>query len=146
MEDISLTKTAVLAGCGAMSKGWLKAILEAPEVAGRVEVVGLVDLDPAVAQARADEFGLSGAVIGTDLDALTIGWLIDSRAGGRRIATYLDVTTALQVPEGFPWSRVHDPVADVFPAPTPLGYPSDPAASPKLVTPVTYDDPWADDE
>lgn len=70
MEDISLTKTAVLAGCGAMSKGWLKAILEAPELAGRIEVVGLVDLDRATAQARADEFGLSGARIGTDLDAM----------------------------------------------------------------------------
>ncbi|KFC66437.1 putative oxidoreductase protein [Devosia sp. LC5] len=65
-----MTKTAVLAGCGAMSKGWLKAILEAPEVTGCVEVVGLVDLDPAVAQARADEFGLSGAAIGSDLDAM----------------------------------------------------------------------------
>lgn len=84
--------------------------------------------------------------IGTDLDALTIGWLIDSRAGGRRIATYLDVTTALQVPEGFPWSRVPDPVTDAHPAPTPLGYPPDPAPSPRFVTPVSYDDPWADDE
>lgn len=82
----------------------------------------------------------------TDLDDLTIGWLIDSRAGGRRIATYLDVTTSLQVPEGFPWSRVPDPVTDAFPAPTPLGYPPDPAPSPSLVTPVPYDDPWADDE
>nr|WP_284387997.1 Gfo/Idh/MocA family oxidoreductase [Devosia yakushimensis] len=70
MEDISLTKTAVLAGCGAMSRGWLKAILEAPELAGRIDVVGLVDLDRATAQARADEFGLSGAAIGTDLDAM----------------------------------------------------------------------------
>lgn len=53
-----------------MSRGWLKAILEAPEVAGRIDVVGLVDLDRATAQARADEFGLSGARIGTDLDAM----------------------------------------------------------------------------
>ncbi len=53
-----------------MSRGWLKAILEAPEVAGRIDVVGLVDLDRATAQARADEFGLSGARIGADLDAM----------------------------------------------------------------------------
>lgn len=53
-----------------MSKGWLKAILEAPGLAGRIEVVGLVDLDRATAQARADEFGLNGAKIGSDLDAM----------------------------------------------------------------------------
>lgn len=82
----------------------------------------------------------------TDLDALTIAWLIDSRAGGRRIAAYLDVTTALQVPEGFPWSRVPDPGTETFPAPTPRGYPSAPASSPRPVAPPTYDDPWADHE
>jgi predicted dehydrogenase len=58
----------VLAGCGGMSKGWLEAIAKHPLLKGRVRVVGLVDLDPATAQARAAEFGLSQAVIGTDLD------------------------------------------------------------------------------
>ena len=53
-----------------MSKGWLKAVAEAPGLAGRIRIVGLVDLDPTVAQARADEFGLSDVVIGSDLDAV----------------------------------------------------------------------------
>lgn len=62
--------SAVLVGCGGMSKGWLTAITTHPLLAGRVDVVGLVDLDLATAQARAAEFGLSDAVIGTDLDAV----------------------------------------------------------------------------
>jgi len=53
-----------------MSKGWLKAIADAPDLMGRVTIVGLVDLDPAMARARADEFGLSDVVIGSDLDAV----------------------------------------------------------------------------
>ncbi|SMQ61811.1 Predicted dehydrogenase [Devosia lucknowensis] len=62
--------TAVLVGCGGMSKGWLTAITTHPLLSGRVQVVGLVDLDRATAEARATEFGLSDAVIGTDLDAV----------------------------------------------------------------------------
>ena len=62
--------TAVLAGCGAMSKGWLSALTEHPLLKGRVRVVGLVDLDRKVAEARAAEFSLDDAVIGTDLDAV----------------------------------------------------------------------------
>lgn len=62
--------TAVLAGCGAMSKGWLNALTEHPLLKGRVRVVGLVDLDPKVAEARAAEFSLGDVVIGTDLDAV----------------------------------------------------------------------------
>lgn len=62
--------TAVLAGCGGMSKGWLSAISQHPLLTGRVRVVGLVDLDRATAEARASEFGLTDAVIGTDLDAV----------------------------------------------------------------------------
>lgn len=60
---------AVLAGCGAMAKGWLKALAETPELAGRVVVVGLVDLDLGAANRLRDEFGLSAAT-GTDLDAM----------------------------------------------------------------------------
>ena len=63
-----MVKRAVLAGCGGMSKGWLSAIAEHPLLAGRIDIVGLVDLHPATAQARADEFGLSQALIGSDLD------------------------------------------------------------------------------
>lgn len=62
--------TAVLAGCGAMSKGWLNALTEHPLVKGRVRIVGLVDLDPKVAEARSAEFSLSDVVIGSDLDTV----------------------------------------------------------------------------
>lgn len=61
---------AVLAGCGSMSKGWLSALVEHPLLQGRVSVVGLVDLHRPTAEARAAEFGLADAVIGTDLDAV----------------------------------------------------------------------------
>ncbi len=53
-----------------MSRGWLSAIADHPLLKGRVEVVGLVDLDPAIAAARATEFGLNEAVVGNDLDAV----------------------------------------------------------------------------
>ena len=59
---------AVLAGCGSMAKGWLRALNEAPELKGRVTLVGLVDLDLAAADALRQEFGLGTAVTGTDLD------------------------------------------------------------------------------
>lgn len=58
---------AVLAGCGAMAKGWVKALREAPELAGRVELVGLVDVNADAAQRFNAELGL-GAVTGTSLD------------------------------------------------------------------------------
>jgi predicted dehydrogenase len=64
-----LVFTAVLAGCGGMSGGWLTAISEHPLLKGRVRVIGLVDLDRATAEARAAEFGLTDAITGTDLDA-----------------------------------------------------------------------------
>ena len=53
-----------------MSKGWLKAIAETPNLRDRITIVGLVDLDRAAADRLADEFGLGHAVIGTDLDAV----------------------------------------------------------------------------
>ncbi|WDR02392.1 Gfo/Idh/MocA family oxidoreductase [Devosia algicola] len=58
---------AVLVGCGSMSKGWLEAITSSDLLKGRIRIVGLVDLDPATAAARAAEFGLHDAVIGHDL-------------------------------------------------------------------------------
>ena len=61
---------AVVVGCGAMSKGWLRAIAENPDLAGRISVVGLVDIDQARAQALADEFGLSQAKVGADLEGM----------------------------------------------------------------------------
>ncbi|PKA43356.1 Gfo/Idh/MocA family oxidoreductase (plasmid) [Rhizobium sullae] len=61
---------AVLCGCGAMSKGWLRAIKETPALAEAIKVTGLVDVNPAAAEALAAEFGLSGAAIGTNLSAV----------------------------------------------------------------------------
>lgn len=58
---------AVLAGCGAMSKGWLKALRDTPALAAQVEIIGLVDLNLAAAEGLKSEFGLEGAVTGTDL-------------------------------------------------------------------------------
>jgi predicted dehydrogenase len=54
----------VLAGCGGMSRAWLSA---ASEIDG-VEVVGLVDVLLENARRRSDEFGISGAVVSTDLN------------------------------------------------------------------------------
>ncbi|WP_421762032.1 Gfo/Idh/MocA family protein [Devosia sp.] len=65
-----MTKRAVLVGCGAMAKGWLKALAEAPALIGRVDVVGLVDMNIGAADALRDAFGLTGARSGGDLDAM----------------------------------------------------------------------------
>ena len=51
----------VLVGCGAMSKAWLEAARQIDGIA----IVGLVDLDADRAQARAREFGLDDAAIGS---------------------------------------------------------------------------------
>lgn len=61
--------TAILVGCGAMSDGWLKALRETPVLAARVLVVGLVDLDAGVAQARAEKHGLT-VPVSSDLAAI----------------------------------------------------------------------------
>ena len=53
-----------------MSKGWLKAIAEAPDLRDRITIVGLNDLDRSAADRLAVEFGLTHAAIGTDLPAL----------------------------------------------------------------------------
>lgn len=56
----------VLVGCGAMSRQWLDA-------ARRIEglaIAGLVDLDAERAKARAREYDLTNAVVGTSLDAV----------------------------------------------------------------------------
>ena len=56
----------VLVGCGAMSKAWLDAAMQIPDL----RVVGLVDLDADRARARAREYDLDGVAIGTNLDAV----------------------------------------------------------------------------
>ncbi|MEO1018673.1 MAG: Gfo/Idh/MocA family oxidoreductase [Pseudomonadota bacterium] len=65
-----MTFRVVLVGCGAMSKGWLAALAESSSLTGKVQIVGLVDLDQNVAAARAAEFGLDGALVGADLEAM----------------------------------------------------------------------------
>jgi predicted dehydrogenase len=54
-----VTYSAVLAGCGAMSKGWLDALSRVPQLAEKIKIVGLMDIDPELAKARGAEFGLS---------------------------------------------------------------------------------------
>ncbi|CDX29498.1 conserved hypothetical protein [Mesorhizobium sp. SOD10] len=56
----------VLVGCGAMSKHWLDAARRIDGLA----IAGLVDLDAERAKARAREYELSNAVVGTSLDAV----------------------------------------------------------------------------
>ena len=58
---------AVLAGCGAMARGWVKALRDQPDLVGRVKLVGLVDIDAKAAEALRDAFDLTGVSIGTDL-------------------------------------------------------------------------------
>ncbi len=57
---------AILVGCGAMSRAWLEAASGIPGLS----IVGLVDLDEERAHGRAAEFGLEGAVVGSDLSAI----------------------------------------------------------------------------
>lgn len=61
---------AVLTGCGAMSRGWLKAIAATPALRDRVTIAGLVDLDRAAAESIASELRLPNPVIGNDLAAV----------------------------------------------------------------------------
>ena len=58
--------TAVLVGCGAMSARWLEAIAKIDAL----RLVGLVDVDPERAKARAADSGLKDIAIGADLAAM----------------------------------------------------------------------------
>ncbi|THV20993.1 Gfo/Idh/MocA family protein [Peteryoungia ipomoeae] len=71
-----MTSRAVLCGCGAMAKGWLRAIQSNPEIGAAVTIVGLVDINRDTASALAAEFGLEDVVIGTSLANV----LIDTQA------------------------------------------------------------------
>ena len=50
-----------------MARGWIKALQDHPELIGRVELVGLVDIDTKAAETLRDAFGLTEIRIGTDL-------------------------------------------------------------------------------
>ncbi len=56
----------VLVGCGGISGAWLRPAVEMNDM----QIVGLVDLNKKAATARAEEFGLHDAEIGTDLGAM----------------------------------------------------------------------------
>lgn len=61
---------AVVCGCGAMAKGWLRALAGTPALQDAVKIVGLVDLDLGAAEALAREFSITDAVIGGELSAV----------------------------------------------------------------------------
>lgn len=64
---MSKAKTkAVLVGCGGISNAWLGSAT----VKKKVDIVGLVDLHPAAAEAKKEKHGLAKAVTGSDLDAI----------------------------------------------------------------------------
>ncbi len=56
---------ALLVGCGGISRAWLNAIKDIPAVA----MVGFVDLRAEAARARAEEYGWTDALVGTDVTA-----------------------------------------------------------------------------
>jgi predicted dehydrogenase len=58
--------TAVLVGCGRMSRAWLDAVRKLEGL----QLVGLVDIDVAQAEKRAREHGLTNAAVGGDLAAI----------------------------------------------------------------------------
>lgn len=61
---------AVLCGCGAMARGWVKAIVADPDLRSAIRIVGLVDVKPEIAVALATAFDLEEVVVGSDLDAV----------------------------------------------------------------------------
>ncbi|WP_343315814.1 Gfo/Idh/MocA family oxidoreductase [Brucella sp. BE17] len=63
-----MTLNAVICGCGAMAKGWLRAIKSSAQLSSAIHIAGLVDLRPETAQALAQEFGLSDVMIDSDLE------------------------------------------------------------------------------
>lgn len=62
-------KRAVLVGCGVMGARWAAALSASP-LRERVELVGLVDVDPVLAATVRDANGLVSAKAGADLDLM----------------------------------------------------------------------------
>ena len=65
-----MERNAVICGCGAMARGWLRAITENEDLAAGIKVVGFVDLNQEAALSLAREFGYADALIGSDLTAI----------------------------------------------------------------------------
>jgi len=55
--------TAVLVGCGGISRAWLNAV----KTMDTVRMVGLVDINEQAAREKADEYSLTDALVGDDL-------------------------------------------------------------------------------
>ncbi|MEE8389489.1 MAG: Gfo/Idh/MocA family oxidoreductase [Anaerolineae bacterium] len=64
--EIQQKLQGVLVGCGGISRAWLDAITEIPNL----DLVGLVDLREEAAKSRADEYDLHDALVSTDLVAV----------------------------------------------------------------------------
>ncbi|MEV5964863.1 Gfo/Idh/MocA family oxidoreductase [Kribbella sp. NPDC051952] len=58
----------IQAGAGGMGRAWLRTIADNPDV----DLVGLVDLDVAVARAAADEHGFSAVPVAASIDSLGV--------------------------------------------------------------------------
>ena len=58
--------SAVLAGCGAISRAWLDAVRDIPDL----RMAGFVDIREEAARARAEEYGWHDALVGSDLSAV----------------------------------------------------------------------------
>ena len=54
---------AVLAGCGGISRAWLDAVRDIPDL----RMAGFVDIREEAARARAEEYGWHGAIVGREL-------------------------------------------------------------------------------
>lgn len=59
---------AVIVGCGAMSRHWLRAVTANPDLVNQIEIVGLVDLDVTQAKRIASKSGLGDVVVGCNLN------------------------------------------------------------------------------
>lgn len=57
--------TAVLVGCGGISRAWLKTIVQLENF----HLAAVVDLDETAARSRVEEFGLADTEVATDLEA-----------------------------------------------------------------------------
>ena len=57
---------AVLAGCGGISRAWLDAIRDLPDI----RMVGFVDIREEAAKARAEEYGWHNTIVNRELSAV----------------------------------------------------------------------------
>ena len=58
--------TAVIAGCGGISRAWLNGVRDIPDL----QMVGFVDLNEGAAHVLSEEYGWQSAAVGTDLSSI----------------------------------------------------------------------------